>query len=143
MAEFFKNLTKKVTEVASNVSTKAKDVYDVTLLKIDLRKKEADLDECFEKLGRTYYLNLKNNGNNEKVDALVEKAEKLSNEILELKNKIATLQNQKICVHCGSLIDKDVSYCGNCGQKVVANETAEDDSNEDTEPDYVIEILDD
>jgi hypothetical protein len=65
MADFFKNLTNKVVEIASNVKDKAVDVYDVTKLKLDLRMKEADLDECFEKLGRAYYFSLKNNGNNE------------------------------------------------------------------------------
>ena len=138
MAEFFKNFTEKVSEVASNVKSKAKDVYDVTRLKIDLRKKEADLDECFEKLGRAYYINVKSDVNNdEKVALYMEKAEKLSSEILDLKNKIASAQNQKICNHCASLIDKKSPYCPNCGQKVVANES--NDNNEE----FIVEILDD
>lgn len=139
MADFFKNLTNKVVEIASNVKDKAVDVYDVTKLKLDLRKKEADLDECFEKLGRAYYLNLKNNANNEKIQILVEKAESISNEIYNLKDKIAIAQNQKICEHCGSLIDKEKPYCHNCGQKVVANEKNSSDNTED----YIVEILDD
>ena len=139
MADFLKNLTNKVSEIAANVKNKAVDVYDITKLKLDLRKKEADLDECFEKLGRAYYLNLKFNGNNEKVEVLLETAESISNEINDLKKKIAFVQNKKICVHCGSIIDKNKPYCQNCGQKVVVNEK----NTNDTEEEYVVEILDD
>ena len=138
MADFFKNLTNKVVEIASNVKDKAVDVYDVTKLKLDLRMKEADLDECFEKLGRAYYFSLKNNGNNEKVESLIKTAEAISNEINDLKKKISLAQNKKICEHCRSIIDANKPYCQNCGQKVVINEKNANETEE-----YVVEILDD
>ena len=130
MAEFFKNFTKKVADVATNVKTKAKDTYDVTLLKIDLRKKEADLDLCFEKLGRAYYVSVQNGGNEEKLNVLLNEAKLISEEILELKNKIAVAQNKKICGHCASIIDKDASYCEGCGQKIVASTPSTTDESE-------------
>ena len=134
MAEFFKNFTKKVTDVASNVKSKAKDTYDVTRLKIDLRKKEADLDLCFERLGRAYYVNMQKGGNDEKLIALLEKAKNISDEILNLKNKIADAQNKRICDHCASLIDKDATYCENCGQKIVV-------ASKEQENEFQVEVI--
>ena len=127
MAEFFKNFTQKVTQAASAVKSKAKDVYDVTALKVSLKSKEANLDSCFEKLGRAYFVSVNNGGNQEKLEALIDKAKSISQEILDLKQKIAEAQNKRVCEHCLSLIDKDASYCDGCGQKIVANEVAEKD----------------
>ena len=65
--------------------------------------------------------------------------EYINYKINDLKKKIAFVQNKKICVHCGSIIDKNKPYCQNCGQKVVVNEK----NTNDTEEEYVVEILDD
>jgi hypothetical protein len=132
MAEFFKNFTQKVTEVASTVKTKAKDVYDITALKVNLKGKEANLDSCFERLGRAYFVSINNGGNQDKLEALVNKAKSISQEILELKQKIAEAQNKRICEHCFSLIDNDALYCDGCGQKIVANQSTAK-SNDDVE----------
>lgn len=132
MAEIFKNFTKKVASIADTAKNKTKELYDVTKLKVELGKKEVDLDECFEKLGRAYFVQKKREkDNNDKIDALLEKANTLSNEIYEIKKSIADAQNKKICDHCISIIDTDAPYCSNCGQKVVAEK--KDDSTVDTE----------
>ena len=46
MAEGFEKFSKKVVAVADNAKAKAKELYDITKLKIELRKKEVELDEC-------------------------------------------------------------------------------------------------
>lgn len=140
MAEFFEKFTKKVTEVASNIKTKAKDTYDVTVLKLSLRSKEADLDHCFEKLGRAYYVNVNKGTNNDKVEELLTEAKSLSKEIVDLKTKIATAQNKRICEHCFSLLESDATYCQACGQKIAII----DKSNAfDDESEIEVEIIND
>ena len=42
----------------------------------------------------------------------------LKNEIDEIKLKIAETTDTKICSDCGSLIDKDATFCKKCGNKV-------------------------
>jgi RNA polymerase subunit RPABC4/transcription elongation factor Spt4 len=140
MAEFFEKFTKKVTNVASNVKTKAKDTYDITVLKLNLRSKEADLDNCFEKLGRAYYISVNKGTNNDKIKSLLLEADNLSKEIIDLKSKIATAQNKRVCEHCFSLLDNDASYCQGCGQKIVII----DKSNAfDDESEVEVEIIND
>jgi len=128
MAEMFDRFTKKVVDVADGAKAKAKELYDVTKLKIELRKKEADLDEYLEKLGRAYFIQVKREiDNSEKIDALVLKADTVANEIYELKKNIAEAQNKKICAHCISIIDADAPYCPNCAQMVVAEAKKEEE----------------
>lgn len=129
MAEFFKKLGERVSNVADKTKVKAKGIYDVTKLKLELNKKEVDLDECFEKLGRAYFVQVKNKiDNSEKIETLTIKAENLSNEIFNLKKNIADAQNKKVCDHCASIIDTDAPYCSNCGQKVVAEKKSENNN---------------
>ena len=121
MAEVFKSFTNKVTNLAKEAKVKVKELTDITKLKIELKTKESDLDECFEKLGRAYFFDAKKlSDNSEKMSNLVLVASALSQEIIELKEAIALAQNKKICPHCGSLKDNDAPYCKSCGQKVVA-----------------------
>lgn len=127
MAEVFDKISKRVVDVADNAKAKAKELYDITKLKIQLRKKEVDLDECFEKLGRAYFIQVKKEiDNNKKIEALVLKAENISNEMYELKKSIAEAQGKAICDHCTSIKDADVPFCSNCGQKVVAEAKAKE-----------------
>ena len=121
MAEVFDKFSKKVADVADNAKAKAKELYDLTKLKFELRKKEIDLDEHLEKLGRAYFVQVKKGiDNGGKIEALVQKAEDISNEIYKLKKNIADAQGKTICEHCTSIMDKEAPYCTNCGQKVVA-----------------------
>ena len=138
MAEFFEKFSKKVTKVASNVKTKAKDTYDVTVLKLSLRSKEADLDHCFEKLGRAYYVNVNKGTNNDKIEILLTEAKSLSKEIVDLKTKIAEAQNKRVCEHCLSLLDIDAAYCQACGQKIVVF-----DKSSDLDEEVEVEIVED
>lgn len=132
MAEGFEKISKKVVAVADNAKARAKELYDITKLKIELRKKEVELDEYLEKLGRAYFVQIKKGiDNSEKIEALVLQAENTSSEILDLKKSIADAQNKKICEHCTSIIDVDAPYCSNCGQKVVAEVKREDASSEE------------
>ena len=127
MAEAFEKFSKKVASVADTAKTKAKGIYDVAKLKIELGKKEFDLDECFEKLGRAYFIYIKkDNDSSGKVEELISKAEILSTEIYNLKKNIADVQGKKICDHCASIIDTDAPYCTNCGQKIVAEKKNEE-----------------
>lgn len=121
MAEVFENFSKKVVDITNKAKTKAKGFYDVTKLKVDLKTKEVDLDECLEKLGRAYFVQVKKEiDNSEKINALLLEAEQLYADVASLKNSIAEAQNKKVCEHCSSLFDANQPYCQNCGQKVVA-----------------------
>ena len=136
MAEKLDQFSKKVSSIVESTKSKAKEIYDITKLKIELRKRESALDECFERLGRAYFYHISNNNDNsDKIEKLLAKAQGLNDDICNFKNIIAEAQNKKICEHCGSLYDAEQNYCQNCGQKVVAK--AKEDKEENN-----IEIFD-
>ncbi len=126
MAEVFKKISDKVVGVAKLTKNKVKEFSTNAKLNIELKGKEADLDACFEKLGRAYFAQASASMNNsEKIEALMTEAKLLSGEILELKQSIAEAQGKKICEHCASIVDADAPYCEACGQKVVAEKRKE------------------
>jgi uncharacterized paraquat-inducible protein A len=119
MAEF----TKAVKGAVKVTCSKAKKVADVAILKVSLRSKEVDLDECFEKLGRAYYFGLNEKiENTEKLNMLVSQADKLCEDIFDLKQQIAEAKNSQVCTHCASIYKKDEEFCPYCTEhKVVAS----------------------
>lgn len=132
MAEVFKKISDKVVDFAKATKQKAKEISESTKLNIELKSKESDLDTCFEKLGRAYFVQVNASvENSQKINALLERARTISGEILELKQKIATTHNKKICEHCATIVDKDVPYCEACGQKLVAERKKEQSSLEE------------
>ena len=119
----YETTSTKAKELYGTTSAKAKEIYDVTVYKAEIRKNEADLDECFESLGRAYYLNAcEGESNDDKVAKLLERAEALAKRISDLKLKVAELQNKNICPHCKSVVSKELPYCVNCGQKMIAEQ---------------------
>lgn len=116
MAEF----TKAVKGAVKVTCSKAKKVADVAILKVSLRSKEVDLDECFEKLGRAYYFGLDEKvDNDEKINMLVSQATRLCEEISDLKQQIAEAKNSQVCTHCASIYKKDEEFCPYCSEHKV------------------------
>lgn len=136
MAEFFDKASEKVTKAANYVAQKTKKLASDTKLSFDIKKEEADLDYCFERLGRAFYAQAKNGvSRDEKIAKLMAEADERSERIKNLKAELAKSKNKKICSHCSSVISGSAPYCSNCGSKIVADEKCEkeDDAKIDEE----------
>lgn len=126
MAKVFSSIKGKAKSAAKTVKRSTKKAYDVTKLKIDIKKEECNLDQCFEQLGRAVYANSKDESNSEKVQMLIEKADKIKEKIDQYKDRLALIQNKSVCCQCESIIDKNEG-CQYCGEKIVANEKTNED----------------
>ena len=131
-----------MTEIIDNlkgtakvVCSKAKKIGNIALLKMSLRSKEVDLDECFEKLGRAYYYSVNGTAKNDaKIKALMEQAQMLSASINDLKEQIAQIQDSQVCEHCASVYKKDAEFCPYCSEhKVVASSKKSQEENDEVE----------
>ncbi len=131
MAEFVESIKGAVKVTCS----KAKKVAGVALLKVSLRSKEVDMDECLEKLGRAYFMRTKRGiSNEEKINLLLEQAEQLCKDIDDLKQQIANAQSTQVCTHCASIYKQDAEYCPYCSEhKVVATPKSTDNKPSETE----------
>lgn len=127
MAEFFNRISKKITGAADYAVKKTEKFVSSTKLTFDLKKEEADLDYCFEKLGRAFFTQAKSGvAKSGKIAELIAEADERSEKIKNLKIEIAKAKNKKLCPYCSSIIDSDVPYCSKCGSKIVADEKKED-----------------
>jgi dephospho-CoA kinase len=60
--------------------------------------------------------------NTEKLNMLVSQADKLCEDIFDLKQQIAEAKNSQVCTHCASIYKKDEEFCPYCTEhKVVAS----------------------
>ena len=134
MAEMADKISKTVCNAARVAKTKAKKLANVTLLKISLRSKEVDLDECFEKLGRAFFVQAaKGIKNDEKIADLITQAELICEEISDIKQQIAEAQDSKICSHCASIYNKNADFCPYCSDhKVVATPREAEENDQET-----------
>lgn len=125
MADLFDKLSQKVVEATDFTREKAKTVAKIAKLTVDLKAKEADLADCYERIGRLLFMQVKHSKkNDEKIDSLIEKADLICTEMYSIKRRIAKLKDAKICKYCGAFINKNEQHCTECGQKIVANEAA-------------------
>lgn len=138
MAEFFDKASEKVTKAANYVAQKTKKLASDTKLSFDIKKEEADLDYCFERLGRAFYAQAKNGVlRDEKIAKLMAEADERSEKIKNLKAELAKSKNKKICSHCSSVISGNAPYCSNCGSKIVADEEREKEDDAKTDEEQV------
>ena len=121
-----KKIFSQIKRGAGFVASKTKKLAISAQLKLDIKLNEADLTECFERLGRLYYYQEKNEiDNSKKIEMTIAKCEEITEKIEELKLALAELENKTLCEHCGSVIKMDAPYCSKCGQKIVATKKVE------------------
>ncbi|MGM9646077.1 MAG: hypothetical protein ACI3XS_05265 [Eubacteriales bacterium] len=127
MAEFFDKVSRKIGDAANYAAEKTEKFVSGAKLTFELKKEEADLDYCFEKLGRAFFAQARNGvAKDGKIAELIAEADERSEKIKNLKIEIAKAKNKKICPHCSSIIENDAPYCSKCGSKIVADEKKQD-----------------
>ncbi len=105
-----------MAEMLDKIAQKTSGVLNIAKYKIKLATKQADLDEAYEELGRVLFIQISDGTDmDEKIAALVAKADKLNTEIEKIQQEIAILQGKPVCASCGKVNAKSATYCGNCG----------------------------
>ena len=137
MEKFIDKIKTSVKSVARSAKKKTKQLTQTTELKIDIKLEESTLEEYFEKLGRVVFLKYKAEQNenasvekyDEKIATLVNRANEISEKIMEYKNQLAEIKGKEVCPRCQAVIDADAP-CEYCNEKIVANEKTEDEATE-------------
>lgn len=91
---FFKQLGNKIGEVAGDAADKAKDMAEITKLKMSISGEEKKIQQAFEELGKLYYEIIKD----EKDGPGVEHCDLIKasqNAIFELENKIESVKTNQ------------------------------------------------
>ena len=147
MAKIFSDIKGGVKSAITTTKKKTKSMAEVAKLKLDIKMEESSLDHCFEQLGRAVYANSKTGNNSERVDELLKKAEKISADLKEYRQRLAFIQGKRVCPHCEIVITAD-GPCEFCSEKIVKNEKNTDpvddfEVNSGEEQDEQILVVDD
>ncbi len=93
MEDFFGKITETITNAASGISDKAKEVSEITALKGKIRGQEKVIDNVYLELGKRYYEANKNYIEDPNFDEMRKITEALD-KIEDLKEDIENIRNR-------------------------------------------------
>lgn len=118
-------------KITKSVIEKTNNVVNQTKLSFAISETQNKIKEIYTEIGKSAYEQYKSTGEAE--DKIIEKfgmIDALSDEIAELKERLAQLKETIECPSCGAYNHSDDLYCSKCGEKLV-DDNADDDFDED------------
>ncbi|MBR4099288.1 MAG: zinc ribbon domain-containing protein [Clostridium sp.] len=107
------------TDTVRVAGRKAGQMVDVAKLNVQLFDLNGELSEVLRELGQLMYnAHLGQGSNGDAVDALLSRADDLSDRIAEIKTRIAALRHSQTCPYCGAACGKEDKFCRVCGREL-------------------------
>ncbi len=133
MANFTKKITRTLKKSARKVRRFVCDTATVTKYSILLKAKDADLEEKYEELGKLSYLVSLGNDDSvtQRYNECLAEIEKLREEILEIRRKLAKARGEIVCTSCGSYVSPSKDICPSCGKSLARIEVDAPDAQEE------------
>ncbi len=107
----------EATKITKHMVGKTSDVINKTKTSIAISEAESKIKDLYASIGKKVYEDYAKCGETEEVySEACNKIDLLLEEVNELREKIAQMQDTKIC-DCGEYSKKDSMYCAKCGRK--------------------------
>ena len=106
LQESFTNTTRDLGKMAQNAT-------DMTKLQYDKKVKEGELIKLYEKLGKKYYEEHKEEDLEE-----IKEITAVTLRLKEISDSIMSLKGGKACPKCGAIVKSGSMYCSACGTKI-------------------------
>lgn len=117
--DFLTDIGKKITETAKTVTRKSEDIVEITKLNLAIGSGEEKIKRLFYETGSELYKSfLEGQGFGEYFDAKCNEIKEIEADIARIKERILTLKGNKTCKACSAVVDIEVNFCPNCGEKV-------------------------
>lgn len=107
------DLSDSIVNTTRDLGKKAQNATDMTKLQYDKKVKEGELMKLYEKLGRKYYEEHKEEDSED-----IKEITAVTLRIKELSDDIMALKGGKACPKCGALVKTGSMYCSTCGEKI-------------------------
>lgn len=99
------SLLDKAISVANVAGKKTEEMVEASKLKLQEVSVNADLQDCYEKIGSLVYRSKKSGEDNEQaIDQLVEQADVLLEQLAQLQSKREEIKKMKKCPNCGACV---------------------------------------
>lgn len=110
------SLLDKAISVANVAGKKTEEMVEASKLKLQEVSVNADLQDCYEKIGSLVYRSKKGGEENaEQIDQLIEQADILLEQLAQLQSKREEIKKMKKCPNCGASCSVDSHFCSRCG----------------------------
>jgi hypothetical protein len=110
---FLDELSDSIVNTTKDLSKMAQNAGDLTKLQYDKKLKESELSKLYEKLGKKYYEEHKDEDDEciKEITAAVLRIKEISEDIMQKKGG-------KACPKCGALVKDGSKFCSACGEKI-------------------------
>ena len=136
----FNSLLDKAISVANVAGKKTEEMVEASKLKIQEVSVNADLANCYEKIGSLVYSSKKFGADNEQeIAQLIAQADELLEQLAQLQANREEIRKVRKCPNCGASCATDAHFCSRCGMVlheetgVVAPEAAQPQAQEQPE----------
>lgn len=130
----FNSLLDKAISVANVAGKKTEEVVETSKLKLQEVALNADLEDCYEKIGSLVFRSRTAGvDNEEQIAELVAQAQELIGQLTEIKLKRAEIKKVKKCPNCGASCEMDSHFCSRCGM-VLSEEQPVEPEHPEAEP---------
>lgn len=98
---------------------KTNEVVSIQKIRIKISQANSEMSKDFETLGRLFYENVKESGEEvTEYKEIIEAIDQKKNEINELQKEMDAQKSTKTCETCGAKNPDDSVFCSKCGQKL-------------------------
>lgn len=119
--------TKKMRKIAVKTGHKAEEIYRLSLLKMNIMNKHAEIQEKYEELGRCLYIMYKNDvDDTPRLQRLIADIDNAYQTAEESRRRIAQIHSLVECRECGAPSKTSANYCAGCGRRLVATDEVPD-----------------
>lgn len=115
--DFFDRLGESLATAGKEVGQKAKEVSELTKLKLDIKAKEDYVQKQYALLGMAYYAKHKDEEDCEEAEQFFLIREAIA-EIDRMEAEVMRIQGAVECPKCAAKMPMGATYCSNCGAKM-------------------------
>ncbi len=126
MKGFLDEFGKKFTKTSQTMAKKAKDVAEISNLKLQIKEEERRLRGCFAQLGQQYFA-LHSEDAQEELLENVEKVHEGKRKIALLQERIYQIEHEKSCPNCGARMPANGQFCTVCGTRYPEQKALEEE----------------
>ncbi|HYF81482.1 MAG TPA: zinc-ribbon domain-containing protein [Clostridia bacterium] len=121
--DLLNDIGKKITETAKSVTKKSEDIVEITKLNLTIGSEEDKIKRMFYEIGSELYRSYTNGKPiGDFYDSKCNEVKQIEENIKAIKERILLLKGNKICKTCNTVVDAEVNYCPNCGEKLEKKE---------------------
>lgn len=113
------NFLNRAKSVAQNTGKKASELLEATKLNLSISELQIEIDNVMKEIGKTVYHDYENQMvTNEEIAQKCAKIEEKYAQIKDLKDKVNSIKNLKICSKCAEANPSSNAFCLKCGNKL-------------------------